>query len=98
MAPPTGKGYLWQMLAAAGWTRGVLTFTDADLRSLLRELSREYNVDIELNGSVSDHRFQGTLSLKEPLEEVIDRLIVPYAHVSVSRSDKKRLIITVGHP
>ena len=20
MAPPTGKGYLWQMLAAAGWT------------------------------------------------------------------------------
>jgi pimeloyl-ACP methyl ester carboxylesterase len=20
MAPPTGRGYLWQMLAAAGWT------------------------------------------------------------------------------
>lgn len=78
---------------AAAWTRGVLTFDDFDLRSLLRELSRSYNVDIQLEGPVSDHHFQGTLSLQEPLENVLQRLVVPYVHVTISRPSERLLII-----
>lgn len=81
--------------SAAAWTKGLLTFTDVDLPGLLHVLSRAYNVDIQLDGPVSDHRFQGTLSLQEPLDEVIDRLVVPYTHATISRPAKQRLIITV---
>lgn len=79
--------------AAVAWTRGVLTFDDLDLRSLLRELSRSYNVEIQLEAPVSDHRFQGTFSLQESLESVLQRLVIPYMHVTISRPSKQQLII-----
>ncbi|MDO6433314.1 FecR domain-containing protein [Flavitalea sp. BT771] len=82
--------------SAADWTKGLLTFTNVDLPGLLHDLSRAYNVDIQLIGPVSDHRFQGKLSLQEPLEEVIARLVVPYMHVTISRPGKQQLIITVN--
>jgi len=78
------------------WTKGLLTFTDADLRSLLRELSRIYNVDIQLEGKVSDHRFQGSLSLQESVDQVLERLVIPYTNVTITRPDKQRLIISVN--
>jgi ferric-dicitrate binding protein FerR (iron transport regulator) len=79
----------------AEWTRGILSFNGVDLPNLLRELSRAYDVDIELRGPISTHRFKGSLSVKEPLDQVIERLIIPYLNVLISRSGKRQLIITV---
>lgn len=79
----------------ADWTKGFLSFDDIDLPSLLRELSRAYDVDIELRGRTLAHRFKALLPRKEPLDQVIERIIVPYANVLISRPEKHRLIITV---
>jgi len=97
----TGKVFTFRSdedtTAVTGWTKGLLSYKDRDLPSLVRELSRVYNVDIQLNGPVSDHRFDGTLSVQEPLEEVIERLIVPYSHARITRPASNRIVITVAH-
>jgi ferric-dicitrate binding protein FerR (iron transport regulator) len=80
--------------AAAAWMRGLLTIDDLDLRGLLLELSRSYNVDIQFNGPVSNHRFQGTFSLQEPLEAVLQRVVVPHVHVTILRPSPQLLIIS----
>ena len=81
--------------AMAEWMKGILSFSDIDLPSLLRELSRAYDVDIVLQGPAITHRFKGLVSVKEPLDQVIDRLIIPYVNVLIERQGKRQLIITV---
>jgi ferric-dicitrate binding protein FerR (iron transport regulator) len=82
--------------AMTEWTKGILSFNDVDLRSLVGELSRAYDVDIELQGPIITHRFKGWISVKkEPLDQVIERLIIPYVNILISRSGKRHLTITV---
>ena len=80
---------------ATSWMGGVLTYDRIDLRSLLRDLSRLYNIDVQLVGHASNRLYGGSLSVNEPIEEVIERIIDPYQHVSVSRVGKNRIVITV---
>lgn len=81
--------------AMAEWTKGILSFSDVDLPSLLRDLSRAYDVDIVLQGPAITHRFKGLVSVKEPLDQVIERLVIPYVNVLIERRGKRRVSITV---
>jgi len=81
--------------AASGWTRGFLEFNNTDLPTLLHELSRAYNVDIQLEGVITSNTFYGSFSLKEPLEEVIQRLDFHNLHASVRRRGEGKVILTI---
>jgi len=52
-------------------------------------------VDIELVGDVANRHFNGIVSLSDPIEEVVQRFVQPYAHVRVTRLSRYRLLVSV---
>jgi hypothetical protein len=55
------------------WKNGRFHFKSADLNSILRQISRWYNVDIEYNGKVDLH-FSGQLTRNENVSKVLEKL------------------------
>ncbi|MEI7830496.1 MAG: FecR domain-containing protein, partial [Prolixibacteraceae bacterium] len=56
------------------WTEGKLTFRNDPLDVVARRLERWYNIDVEINGNVSqNHRLRATF-IDEDLEEVLNLL------------------------
>ena len=80
---------------ANSWTEGVLTYRNINLRSLLKDLSRAYNVDLQVIGPVSDHLYGGSLPLNAPLGEVLKQIIRSYGHASIDSLNNERWVITV---
>lgn len=56
------------------WTNGYLTFKDEDVSSVLRRLSRYYNVDIECKEGSRLIEVSGKLDLKDNLERLLNGL------------------------
>lgn len=54
------------------WKEGAFSFNDADLKAVLRQLSRWYNVDIEYAGDISEKdRFTGKLGRSLTLADLL---------------------------
>ena len=53
------------------WKNGLFQFEDADITSIMREIGRWYNVDIEYVGKVPTRRFEGKISKNAQLSEVL---------------------------
>lgn len=81
---------------ASNWTHGFLTVSNIDLRGLIHDLSRAYNIDIELRGEIPGGRFNGTISLNESIVDAVDRFVGPYGHVTTQSLGKRSLLVTVG--
>lgn len=58
---------------ALAWLNGRFQFKSADLRSILRQISRWYDVDVLYNGNVNLH-FTGRLTRKENVSKVFEAL------------------------
>ncbi|MDB4924124.1 FecR family protein [Mucilaginibacter sp.] len=56
---------------AVAWKNGMFHFDSADIASIMRQVSRAYNVGIVYNKKVSDHHFVADISLNSPLSEVL---------------------------
>jgi ferric-dicitrate binding protein FerR (iron transport regulator) len=54
------------------WTEGYLTFADEDITRLIKQISRYYNVDIEIATTNKLDKIYGKLDLKEDIEKVLD--------------------------
>lgn len=59
---------------ATAWTRGTFVFDNDDLRSIIAELSRWYDLDVEYRGAVSSQTFFGTFSRSEAVESILEFL------------------------
>ncbi len=57
-----------------GWKNGVFAFNDADLPTVMRQLSRWYNVDVVYAGPVPDGKFNGKIGRSLTLEQVLKGL------------------------
>jgi transmembrane sensor len=57
-----------------GWKDGLIHLENADIRSIMRIISRWYNVDVSYQGQTPAYTFTGTLPLKENLSAVIKLL------------------------
>lgn len=57
------------------WKNGQFMFNDENIESIMRQISRWYNVDVEYRGKPSDSKlFWGTISRFENVAEVLDIL------------------------
>lgn len=54
------------------WTEGYLTFTNEDISHLVKQISRYYKVDIEVDATEKIDRIYGKLDLKDDIERVLD--------------------------
>lgn len=49
---------------AVAWQKGLFSFTDADLKTILAEFSRWYDIDVVYEGKIPDQKFTGEISRK----------------------------------
>jgi transmembrane sensor len=69
---------------AVAWKNGRFQFKSADLKSILRQISRWYNVDIEYRGNVTLH-FTGQLTRNANVSKVFEKLaLTNEVHFTIS--------------
>jgi ferric-dicitrate binding protein FerR (iron transport regulator) len=56
------------------WKQGWFDFDGMDLKMILRQVSRWYDVDVVYKGSISDERFGGRIKRDVPLSRVLQLL------------------------
>jgi transmembrane sensor len=56
------------------WKNGKFIFTDANIQSIMRQVSRWYNVDIEYRGDISKEKFGGSTSRFTNVAELLEIL------------------------
>ncbi|RQO72176.1 hypothetical protein DBR43_13250 [Pedobacter sp. KBW06] len=66
-----GTANLQEVLA---WKNGYFDFNDEEIQSVMRKLSRWYNVDIEFNGKITAERFNGGISRYKNISQVLSLL------------------------
>lgn len=57
-----------------GWTEDKFVFHDETIGNIMAELSRWYNVEINVNDGIRDLRYSGILSRKQPLTDILNIL------------------------
>lgn len=58
------------MAKETAWINGVFSFEDDDLKSVMRQVSRWYDVDVVYAGPLSDEKYFGEISRNSKLSEV----------------------------
>lgn len=59
---------------AVAWKSGYFNFNNVNLREVMRELSRWYNVEVVYNGSIPERHFWGKMQKKLYLSQVLSAL------------------------
>ncbi|MGN6163770.1 MAG: FecR family protein [Flavisolibacter sp.] len=59
---------------AIAWKTGMFEFHDADLHSIMRQISRWYNVEIKFAGAVSGKAYNGSIRRQATLSQVLQIL------------------------
>jgi ferric-dicitrate binding protein FerR (iron transport regulator) len=77
--------------AAVAWKDGIFEFSDEDLPSIMRQLSRWYNIDVAYEGSVSTDKFTGTVSRNMSLASLLK--ILKLSDVQVTISDNNKIVV-----
>jgi transmembrane sensor len=76
--------------AAVAWKDGIFEFSDEDLPSIMRQISRWYNIDVMYEGPVSADKFTGRVSRNISLSGVLK--ILKLSDVKVTVSDNKIIV------
>ncbi|MBO9573536.1 MAG: DUF4974 domain-containing protein, partial [Chitinophagaceae bacterium] len=56
------------------WKNGYFNFEGADIQSVMRQLSRWYDIDIKYTGKIKEGKFRGELPRSLNLSEVLEIL------------------------
>jgi ferric-dicitrate binding protein FerR (iron transport regulator) len=73
------------------WKDGYFQFNQADLKNIMRQISRWYDVDIRYEGEIPDRKFGGDISRTANISEVLNILKISQVHF---RIEGKTLILT----
>jgi ferric-dicitrate binding protein FerR (iron transport regulator) len=73
------------------WKNGFFQFKDDNIRDIMRQLGRWYDVDIKYEGNLPDREFSGTLSRNANLSQMLDILSFKKIHF---RIEGKTIIVT----
>lgn len=60
--------------AALAWKNGLFRFRDESIETIMRQVSRWYDVDVEYQGNVKDMRFGAAISRKENVSKLLQFL------------------------
>ncbi|WP_342647437.1 FecR domain-containing protein [Mucilaginibacter sp. CSA2-8R] len=56
------------------WKNGYIIFNDADIKTVMKQAARWYNVDVEYQGSLSDQRYNGKISKYKDITELLTNM------------------------
>ena len=77
---------------AVAWKNGLFDFTDAGLQTVMRQLSRWYNVDVTYEGNIPPRQFTGMIGRSLTLNQVLAGLAKERVHYHIEEGHQ--LIIT----
>jgi transmembrane sensor len=77
---------------AVAWKNGLFDFTDAGVETVMRQLSRWYNVDVTYEGNIPSRQFTGMIGRSLTLDQVLKGLTKERVHYQIKEGNK--LIIT----
>ncbi|QJB42301.1 DUF4974 domain-containing protein [Chitinophaga oryzae] len=77
--------------AAVAWKNGMTVFTDADIHSIMRQISRWYDVDIIYQGEIPQRRFTGKIPRNANVSKVLKILELSNIHFTI---DGRKIIVT----
>lgn len=77
---------------AVAWKNGLFYFSDAGLQTVMRQLSRWYNVDVSYEGNIPSRQFNGMIGRSLTLDQVLRGLAKENVHYRIEEGN--RLIIT----
>jgi transmembrane sensor len=73
------------------WKNGVFYFNRSDIKTIMRQISRWYDVDIEYRGTIRQREFVGDISKKSQLPDVL--AILEESNVHFIREGRKIIVI-----
>ncbi|MDN5284260.1 MAG: fec operon regulator FecR [Mucilaginibacter sp.] len=76
---------------AIAWHKGLFKFNDADIQTVMRQLSRWYDVDVSYEGKIPDRRFSGKIYQNVSALKVSD--ILSYKKIHFKIEGKKIIVI-----
>lgn len=76
---------------AVAWKNGLFQFNDADLRTIMREAARWYDLDVSYHGQVPLQHFTGRISRNVKASELLS--ILKYTGVNFRIEGKKIIVI-----
>jgi ferric-dicitrate binding protein FerR (iron transport regulator) len=76
---------------AIAWKNGLFHFEDADIREVMRQLARWYDVTVVFQGSVPTQKFEGEIARSNNLTEVLKILQLSNIHYTI---EDKQVTIT----
>lgn len=76
---------------AIAWKNGLTVFNNSSIESIMRQISRWYDLDITYNGAITQRLFTGKIPRSAPLSQVLKILELSDIHFKI---EKKQLIIT----
>lgn len=77
--------------AVMAWKNGLTVFKSQDIESIMRQLSRWYDVDIVYEGNIPDQTFTGTISRDAKLSAVLNMLEYAGIHFKI---DNRKIIVS----
>jgi len=75
------------MEEAIAWKNGLFHFEQADIRDVMRQIARWYDVDIIFEGKIPEERFDGEIPRNSNLTEVLK--ILQFSNVHFTVEDRK---------
>lgn len=81
---------------ALAWKNGRLEFKNADIKAILKQASRWYNLDVEYRGAISNRKFNGGISRSSNLSVLLKILAYSGINFTIERQENStyKLIVT----
>ncbi|MDN3579294.1 FecR family protein [Mucilaginibacter flavus] len=68
---------------ATAWKKGVFHFNDASIESVMRQLSRWYDVDVRYEGKLKERTFSGEISMNVNASQILDAMSFKKIHYTI---------------
>ena len=72
------------------WKNGFFWFDHTDLKTLMRQVARWYDVDVRFEGQIPEESFTGKISRSEPLSRFMKVLELNDVHI---KTEGKRITV-----
>jgi ferric-dicitrate binding protein FerR (iron transport regulator) len=69
--------------AAVAWTAGRFRFDHADVKSILRQLTRWYDIEVSYQGDIGERYFTGEFSRSKSLSDIVKLLELNHIHCKI---------------
>lgn len=81
---------------ALAWKYGRLEFKDANIRTILKQVARWYDIEVEYRGDISNRTFNGSISRSSNLSVLLNILAYNDIHFTIEKRDNStsKLIVT----